>query len=223
MDKNEPITLESLIEIFSKPRITPYLSVGDRPETVLDKYNRNIILSEAMHPTLHYLEICLRNGIDKAIRKHYREDWLINPPKQLIISEQDIKKIVEITGKIRKERKREPQHDDILAQMTFGFWCAFFHRKYDPILWHKKEALKVLFPNLSRANRKRAYIEEKILKIKKVRNRIAHQEPIWNHQVAIMEVYVMCHKLIRAMSEEANMMLNRIDRFVHIYQKTINP
>lgn len=215
------VTFDILNSTFSKARISPYLKKGDSAEQVLAKYHANIVLSEAMIPTLHYFEICLRNHIDQVIKKYYGQNWLINIPHQLIISDQDIKKIESITSKVRRESKREPLHDDIVAQMTFGFWCSFFHRKYDPSIWHRKDALKIIFPNLPRANRKRPYIETRILTIKEIRNRIAHHEPVWNRKVSIVTAHTMCYELIQAMSKDAVEMLKTIDRFSTVYQEQV--
>ena len=103
--------------------------------------------------------------------------------------------------------------------MTFGFWCAFFHRKYDPIIWHRKHALKTLCPNLPRVNRKRSYIEKQLLKIKDLRNRIAHHEPIINNHYDINEIHSLCHKLIKAFSADAFSFLQSIDNFPKVYKK----
>ena len=142
------IKLEFIEELFSKSRMMPYYRSGDTAQILLNKYHINILLSEAMIPTLSYLEICLRNRIDKVIQKYYGANWLLEGVSNLLISERDQSKIKEISLKLAKERKRAPSHDDVMAQMTFGFWCSFFHKKYDPALWHKKEGLKLLFPNL---------------------------------------------------------------------------
>ncbi len=217
----DQVAFSILNSTFSKARISPYLEKDDSAIQVLEKYHANISLSEAMHPTLHYFEVCLRNRIDQVIKKHYGADWLINYPRQLILSEQDIKKIESIASKVRRENKKEPVHDDIVAQMTFGFWCSFFHRKYDPAIWHRKDAVKMIFPNLPRVNRKRAYIENKILTIKEIRNRIAHHEPVWNRKISIIEAHTICHELIHAMSNDAVEMLKSIDRFSSVYQKLV--
>ncbi len=218
----ETVTFEILNSTFSEARISPYLKNGDTPKQVLAKYNANIMLSEAMIPTLHYLEICLRNRIDQVLRKYYSPNWLMNPSHNLIIPEQDTKKINEIIAKVQRENKRNASHDDIVAQMTFGFWCSFFHRRYDPIIWHRKDTFKIIFPNLPRINRKRSYIEGKILKIKEVRNRIAHHEPVWNRKISILNAHSMCYELIEAMSSDAIKMLKMIDKFPYVYE-SIHP
>jgi abortive infection bacteriophage resistance protein len=139
-----------------------------------------------------------------------------------MLSNQDIQKIEDITAKLQRELHQKPSHDDILARITFGFWCSFFHRKYDPILWHRKDAIITIFPNLQRINRKRSYIEHKVLEIKYVRNRIAHHEPIWNDKVPIIYAHRICHELIEAMANAASEMLKKIDRFPVIYLNVKN-
>jgi hypothetical protein len=208
---------EILNKNFSKARILPYINDGDVAEKVLAKYHANILLSEAMIPSLHYFEVCLRNRVDQVIQENYSKNWLVKPPYNLI-SDKHIKKIETILKNEGKNGKIQT-HDDILSQLGFGFWCSFFRPKYDPILWHRKDTLKNIFPNLSRTDRKRPQIEKKILKIKQIRNRIAHHEPIWDPMQSIHNTHAMCHELIRAMSTDIQNMLKPIDRFPVIYQK----
>lgn len=68
-------TFEILNSTFSKPRISSYRTVGDNAEIVLAKYHTNIMLSEAMNPTLHYLKICLRNRIDHILKQYCSTNW----------------------------------------------------------------------------------------------------------------------------------------------------
>lgn len=213
--KFQHLTIEHLVSLFSKPRVYAYLDENDIPQTVLNKYHKNIILSEAMIPVLHYFEVLLRNQTDKVIKKYYGEDWLIHAPSPLISSSKDIKKISEIIDKLSREQ-RKLSHDTVLSQMTFGFWCAFFHKRYDPLLWHRKNALKSIFPYLQKKNRTRSHIEQKLLKIKSIRNRIAHHEPVWNLPVSIDEVHQISCELIKAMSPNALDLLSKIDRFPEV-------
>lgn len=216
------ISFDLLKYLFSESRISPYLQENNSATEVLNKYQINIILSEAMLPALHYFEICLRNRLNQLFCKKYGNDWLIHPPQELTISLEDLKKIEKILNRIRRETKRNPLHDDILAQMTFGFWCSFFHRKYDPILWHQKDSFITVFPNLSRINRKRSYIEHRILQIKDIRNRIAHHEPIWNKRSLLTSVHAHCLELIEAISQDAPRMLQQIDRFPKVNQNLLS-
>lgn len=207
------ITFDVLNNIFSASRVHPYREQTDSPEQTLLKYHQNIKIGILLLPSLHYLEICLRNQVDRALRNLYSEEWLIDPPEQLNLSEQDIRKIQKIKGAVFKTRREEATQDDIVAQLSFGFWCSLLQKKYDPIIWQRKNVFKTVFPNIEKSKRTRKYIEPQIIEIKKVRNRIAHHEPIWKNAKSISEVHTMCCRLIRAMSKEAFEMLESIDVF----------
>jgi hypothetical protein len=216
--KYEKITLQVLNAIFSEARLLPYVENSENPEQILYRYNLNIKISESMIPTLHYLEICLRNRIDEIFKNYYSPTWLLNPSKGPMLSEADLKKIAVIIEVIARKANRKLTHDDIVSQMSFGFWCSFFQKKYDPALWHRKGALKTCFPYLLRSNRKRSYIESRLLKIKETRNRIAQHEPIWDNTSSVIQIYQMCHDLIFAMSNDAMDMLKKIDRFPQVHE-----
>jgi hypothetical protein len=211
--------INTLEDLFTKARIDSYR--GDAAQTILDKYHLNIQLSEAMLPALSYLEVCLRNRLDQTIKIFFGSDWLITPHARLI-SLKDQTKIKEIYTRIKREKHTNPGHDDILAQMTFGFWCTFFHKKYDPLIWHKKNALRNVFPNLARNNRKRSYVEQRILLVKELRNRIAHHEPILSKPIKILQSYQITIELLQAISLEAYNMLKTIDRFAEVYKSATN-
>ena len=214
------ITFEILESIFSEARIAPYKNEKFSPNDVLSHYHRNILLSESLFPTLHYFEICFRNKIDQVLISLYGENWLIAQPKTLYTSPQNKEHIKRIYSKLQHHNKNQPSHNDVLAQMTFGFWVSFFQKRYDPSIWHRKYALKIMFPNILNKYRKRNYLEEKLLTIKSLRNRIAHHEPIANSHVDhLHSTHAICHTLIGGMSSDALSFLQRIDRFPQTYKR----
>ena len=92
------ITLNHLNYLFSLTRILTYAQGSGTPFDTLHKYHLNIILSEAMLPSLHYLEVCLRNRIDQLFCKIYGKNWLMQPPNCLMISPEDRKRIEKISS-----------------------------------------------------------------------------------------------------------------------------
>ena len=105
-----------------------------------------------------------------------------------------------------------------VAQMSFGFWSAYFHKRFDPVIWHKKNALETIFPHLLPPQRTRKLIQPKLLLVKDMRNRIAHHEPVWNTQPNIMNIHQICHELIAAMSPDAAEKLKQIDRLPQVWR-----
>lgn len=87
------ITFDLLIYLFSDSRIAPYSQDNTTASEVLNNYHINIGLSEAMLPTLHYFEVCLRNRLNHLFCNKYGNSWLTRPPNELMISAEDLKKI----------------------------------------------------------------------------------------------------------------------------------
>ena len=138
------------------------------------------------------------------------------------LSEIDKQKLTDMAQKFRREqRNRTLLQDDLVSRMSFGFWCAFFHRRYDPILWQRSHAIISVFPNLPREQRTRKFIEPLLRNIKELRNRIAHHEPVWNMAPSVIDVHGNCLTLIAAMSTEAMIPLRDIDRLPQVWNETI--
>jgi len=206
------MTQQPLKDIFPETRLAPYYKAGDDFVQAFARYQWNIQLAESMLPALHYLEVGLRNRLNVLIGIHYGQDWLITRPKILLSDEQG-RILNEMRDRYLREKRREPNHDDLVSRMSFGFWFSYFHKRFDPILWHRKKAMETVFPYLPQSQRVRSYIQPKLGIIKEMRNRIAHHEPVWNTTPSLYDVHQTCIELVAAMSPEAAQRLAEIDRF----------
>ncbi|MCB8761764.1 Abi family protein [Planktothrix agardhii] len=88
--KSEEEILQNIVETFSDKRIASYNSSDYKKAVRL--YQINLMLCEALYPSLHCLEIALRNSIDREVSNKYGEFWFF-PNYQLFIDE--IQKISE--------------------------------------------------------------------------------------------------------------------------------
>lgn len=211
MTKNQ--LSESLIEAFSQVRLDGYKRSGDDNAQAFARYQDNIRLSESLLPALHYLEIILRNRLNKAVVQVYGQGWLVNLPATLNIDEGNLAKLNNAKFHHQQEKRRAATHDDLVAHMTFGFWANFFHKRYDPSLWQRKHFTATVFPHLERDRRSRHLIKPQLQMIKELRNRIAHHEPIWNWNPGAAAGHRLCLELIGAMSQDALARLHEVDRF----------
>ena len=216
------VTIEKLRVALSKERLVPYGGESDEIFSVIEKYNENIKLCEAMYPALHYLEVLLRNHINNTFEKVFYKDWLLNIPAEFRLPYKNKLKIDEIKEQFFREKKKAATHADLVSLLSFGFWCAFFHKKFDPTLWHRKHVLRSIFPYLKLENQTRKYIEHRLLRIKMIRNRIAHHERIWGDSGDCYQLYAAykdCVELICAMSESSMYLLKQVDRLPEVYRK----
>ena len=205
---------------FSASRMAPYLLPGETAAIGFARYQWNLQLAEALLPSLNYLEIGLRNALNRAISDIYGDDWLVLLPPKLGLSSNDVKDVADIKEHIQRNKGYPAQHDAILAQLGFGFWIAFFHKRYIPGLWSRgKNPLVVVFPNMGSMLRTRELIFARLRTIKILRNRIAHHEPIWKMTPPVSEVHHTCFEIIQGMSVAAADELTNIDRFPNVYAK----
>lgn len=205
----------SLIEkVLSQARLRGYQTSKAKKLHInsMAVYRWNILLSESLYPLLHAIEVSLRNSIYIAISSKFQDpDWLLKPAKFLDIIEADkIKKhfrVLEQSGKLGT--------DHLIAGLNFGFWCSLLDRRYEhkQLLW--PTLLRSVFPYLK--NRKIHLIRTRFNRIRTLRNRIYHYEPIW-HWRDLMQQHDDIIEAIGWIEPEVHKLLE-VDRFNQIYQK----
>jgi hypothetical protein len=174
-----------------------------------------------MLPSLNYLEVGLRNAMNKIITGLYGADWLLAIPSKLDFSFEDVRNVDNLKIDIQTTKGYPAKHDDVLARLGFGFWIAFFHKRYIAGLWSRgKNPLVSVFPNMAPALRTRELVFTRLRTIKDLRNRIAHHEPIWKMTPTVDETHRTCFEIIHGMSVAAAEELAKIDRFSSVYNKT---
>ncbi|MEA2080543.1 MAG: Abi family protein [Pseudomonadota bacterium] len=171
---------EKLMRALSNERLSAYArratEQGNR--TLFAHYAWNMALSESLYPVLQALEVLLRNTIDNAARDHFgRADWYDDP--KLIQHPNDISSIDKAKRILNRQNKPlEPGR--IIAELNFGFWTSLFDRRYEQVFWPRM--IKTTFPHMPRRIRTRQTLSKRLHKIRILRNRIFHHEPIWYWQ-----------------------------------------
>jgi len=164
---------------ISAPRLAPYLNLaqvaGDF-DSAIKWYLWNARLAKAFLFPLQTAEVSVRNTIHSAFSQNFNNvNWIFNPPFPLT---------PEHTASLSQTRQRlmrrnsNPTADDIVASLSFDFWSNLFRIEYDA-LWLTPNLIATAFPHApSGADRER--IQKNVRRINKLRNRIAHHEPIHN-------------------------------------------
>ena len=207
-----------LEKFLSSHRLAAYRLQGESAEAAFARYQWNIRLAEALVPAFNYFEVGLRNGLDRALGGLFGTNWLLTQPVGLYLSAGSVDKIEQTKDDFQRIKGRPATHNDVLANMSFGFWAGFFHKRHAPALWNRpKKTYPALFPNLPPAQWNWQRIRGKVFEAKELRNRIAHHEPIWNGNPSALSVHQSCVEMVQAMSREAAQELAKIDRFPEIY------
>jgi hypothetical protein len=115
--------------IFSRPRLTPYLNAAQLDGThAVDRYRWNLQVSEAFYPALSCLEIGLRNALHAQLQIRYgRSDWWKAAPLQT----RHLAKVRDAEAEARSRKGANMSVDDVVAELSLGFWVSLLSRVYD--------------------------------------------------------------------------------------------
>lgn len=150
---------------ISNDRLHTYINWANQNQAAaIELYSLNMAISEAFYTPLHLLEISLRNAIHNKMLNQYGAGWFSN--NQLVTNYVQQQKVQQAYNKLGVGAS----DSQIIAELTFGFWTALF----SPNSHHLWQHLSRIFNHpVQRRN-----IAGKLNNIRRLRNRIAHHEPI---------------------------------------------
>jgi hypothetical protein len=176
---------DELRDLLSIGRFGRYVAAAGSPEEAIRLYDWNTYISGAMYEALGMFEIVLRNAMDRQLRTYHRivlagdERWTTDsrmPWRSTRISEQ-----LHQAREYATEGGRVPEiHGKVIAELTLGFWRYLLTARYQAILW--APALRHAFPHLKAQNRETIY--HAVDRLHRLRNRIAHHEPVHSVDLA---------------------------------------
>ncbi len=165
-----------MIRLLSVPRLTTYTNAcGGDVKAAIELYQWNLEVSSALFTAIHYFEVALRNTIDVRLTKDFggAQSWFDAPNTPL--SGGARRKVSQAKGRVA-DAGHQITHGRVIAELSLGFWWTLFAESYNRTLW--APSLRGAFP---RARRDRLHAE--IDKIRLLRNRIAHHEPLIAHDL----------------------------------------
>jgi hypothetical protein len=209
----------ALQKALSSDRLDAYRQETDPDyDRAVARYLFNSSLCEALYPTLHCLEVTLRNRLDAAICKRFGNRWLNN---ENLLNGQELRRIREAREKLELRGKVDPTHADIVSELNLGFWVALFTKPY--------ERPGKLWPLLStdvmsgapRSVRTRAVFYERLDQVRNLRNRAFHYEPLW-YWGDLDDHHARACEFLGWMSPEVASMAATVDRFAEIKGRGID-
>jgi hypothetical protein len=214
MEKQNHI-FDELTVIFSQERLDGYLChahCNNSKNEALIAYSWNIELSQALYPALQVLEITLRNSLHRVITQNFQTEYWFDLS---FLHEKEQTKIKKAKDTI-KDKKKTLTSGRIFAELSFGFWVSLFDTRYehDQTLWPK--LIKDTFPFLAKGQRTRNFLSRELNRIKFLRNRVFHYEPIW-HWKDLSQQHDSIIYLTNSLSPSAAKYLTLLDQFKEIY------
>ncbi|MEI7668569.1 MAG: Abi family protein [Pseudomonadota bacterium] len=187
---------EKLEAFLSAKRLDSYLQKthGNKEQATI-LYRDNLYQSKVFYAKLHWLEVGLRNAMNNTLSKQYGEQWFNNSALGLAANEQA--KIQKAIEKLKKERKIF-DNGNLIAELNLGLWVNLFNNQYDELF--RKCLRKAFISPTGILQRKQL---SKILHaILKLRNRIAHYEPIIDYDLPTLASDI--NKIIQLIAPESD-------------------
>lgn len=168
---------------LSAARMSTYescaIAAGHDAASALTLYAWNARISGALLIPLHICEVVVRNAVADALESTHGPDWPWNQGFERSLPRQagpgyNALADLQYVG----QKSRTP--GQVIAELKFVFWEKMFTSRHDNRIWNQH--LNRVLPNLSAArttaeHRKRIF--DDLNKIRLLRNRIAHHEPIF--------------------------------------------
>ncbi|WP_146033560.1 Abi family protein [Xanthomonas oryzae] len=190
-------SLNQMVATLTPPRLSKYLrATGNKVQQALRLYVINTKVSAAVMSDLHYIEVALRNKFDRELEAKFGPEWFKDAAFLALVdgrSQTILLKAQKNAAKHWPKGKVLPP-GKVIAELTFGFWLQLT----DPELEHKLWVPYLHKAFAPRKAPKRAVFNQQLDKLRQLRNRVAHHEPIFHldlleAQRRILEVgFLLC-------------------------------
>lgn len=156
---------------------------GDDDLSALVLYAWNAEVSGALLAPLHVCEVVMRNTVADVLESVYGPRWpwsatferSLPDPLQGYSPRKDL----------QSARRAAPTTGKVIPELKFVFWQKMFTSRYDDRLWALH--LTRVLPNMDKTlpvTTLRQMIYSDLEQLRKLRNRIAHHEPIFSRNLA---------------------------------------
>lgn len=185
MNPVDPSTLPNLPILIGSSRLAPYLaSCGDDPAAAIRLYSWNIEASTAILGASAALEVGIRNAMHRELTTYStRESWWDSLPLRSNEDDQ-IREAIKFLERRRGAGRWSSGH--VVAELRASFWESLLVNRYHRSLW--EPALKNAFPNFTG---RRGDLHERMERLRLLRNRAAHHEPVHARDLMVDHRY-MC-------------------------------
>lgn len=172
---------------LSHDRLARYRPRGGDDLGMVTTYFWNVALCQSLYPSLSALEVSMRNGLHDALTAHFSvrvSSTTVSPPwydtpQLLLARERD--QVDDIKMRIRRSG-RTVTPPRVVAGLSYGFWTSLLNTGYGTSIWTAKNPAVLIqraFPHAPVHLQIRSRVHDRFNRIRFLRNRISHLEPIW--------------------------------------------
>lgn len=179
---HDRVTIDAVRAALSPARLGSYEMaagvVADDDPAALVLYAWNAEVSGALLAPLHVCEVVIRNAVADALEAVYGKSWPWSASFERSLPDPPVG--YSPRKDLRSARKYEEATGKVIPELTFVFWQKMFTGRHDARLWAPH--LKRVFPGIpckGTIGERRHAIYSDLEQVRKLRNRIAHHEPIF--------------------------------------------
>lgn len=169
---------------FTQQRMSTYdratsAALGsERTRTALKLYLWNAEIASAFMVPLHLCEVAIRNAAADAIASNYGSRWPWSAGfRRALPTGRGYDARADLIGRSTQYSSTSK----VIPELKFVFWQKMFTSRYDAAIWnHQLTAVLPSAPAGDSVDTIRTRVYEDLDRIRLLRNRIAHHEPIFN-------------------------------------------
>jgi hypothetical protein len=172
---------------LSAARMTTYEAAagvtGDDDPAALELYAWNAQVSAALMAPLHICEVVVRNAVSDALEAVYGAAWPWSSNFELSLPAPALG--YSPRKDLQNARGHQTSAGKVVPELKFVFWQKMFTSRHDVRVWNA-HLMRVL-PNLDPGkpvSQLRQGIYDSLEEIRRLRNRIAHHEPIFTRNLS---------------------------------------
>lgn len=177
--------IAAITAALSAPRMSRFVAAcANDAARAVELYRWNAEISAAFMVPMHICEVVLRNAIAGAIQEVYGPDWYV-PGTAFERSLPKPKAGYSPSRDLSISRKGQPSAGKVIPELKFMFWVSMVTARHDARLW--TPYISKYFPSLPTRPAPRdgrRMLHSRLEEIRKLRNRIAHHEPIFDRALA---------------------------------------
>lgn len=187
MSNNQKTTINAVRAALSAARMRTFEAAAgvqsDDDPAALRLYAWNAEVSGAFLAPLHVCEVVIRNAVSDALEALYGPRWPWSPTFERSLPNP----MQGYSPRLDLQSARRAAHTTgkVIPELKFVFWQKMFTGRYDTRIWDQH--LRRVLPNLDPAKpvaTLRQAIYGDLERVRLLRNRIAHHEPIFARALA---------------------------------------
>ena len=183
-------------DAFSSEKLLIYNKwVGSDKSKSVALCTLNMLVAESLYPAIHIFEDTLHDKINCSLNKHIGKNWCFHDRVKFTSNHERLA-VNSKLAKLRKKNSEKNANRLFVSEANLFYWTNILN-PINKHLWNK--GIKEIFKSDTEVSQ--LYLFNKINQLRKLRNQIAHHNPIIDNDLEGQ--YDDCREILGMLSEDA--------------------